>query len=107
MLHGIVYEEDYLGVFVLVTVVLGGGAAVIAGRAIAQTWRPWWSVILYMLLLGAAVRFIHFALFQGTLLSLHYYFVDTLVAVLFGLWGYRITRKRQMAQQYGFLNLKA
>ncbi len=27
----------------------------------------------YMLILGAAVRFIHFALFDGTLLSLHYY----------------------------------
>ena len=32
-----------------------------------------------MLILGLAVRFIHFALFDGTLLSLHYYAVDTAI----------------------------
>ena len=32
---------------------------------------------LYMLVLAAAVRFFHFALFEGTLLSLQYYRVDT------------------------------
>ena len=42
------------GPFLLVTIVLGGGAAFIAGRAVAQTWRPWWQGILYMLILGAA-----------------------------------------------------
>ena len=34
------YEEDSLGVFLLVSVLLGGGAAWLAGRAIAATWRP-------------------------------------------------------------------
>src|SRR5437764_2789032 len=47
------------GPFLLVTVVLGGSAAFIAGRAVAQTWRPWWQGVAYMLILGAAVRFIH------------------------------------------------
>ena len=56
---------------------MGGGAAWLAGRAIAATWRPWWHVAVYMLVLGVAVRFIHFALFDGTLLSPHYYLVDT------------------------------
>ena len=41
---GILYEEDYLSLFLLVTVVMGGGAAWLAGRAIAATWRPWWHV---------------------------------------------------------------
>ena len=49
---------------------IGGGAAWLAGRAIAQTWRPFWQVVVYMLLLGAAVRFVHFALFEADLLSL-------------------------------------
>ena len=49
----------------LVTGVLGGGAAFLAGRAIAQTWRPFWNVVVYMAMLGAAVRFVHFALFEG------------------------------------------
>ena len=102
MLRSLLYEEDYVAVFVLVTVILGGGGAWLAGRAIALTWRPWWHVLVYMLILGAAVRFIHFALFSGTLLSLHYYAVDTAIAIVIGLTGYRLTRARQMAVQYGF-----
>jgi len=102
MPHLLLYEEDYFGVFILVTVVLGGGAGWLAGRAIALTWRPWWHVLAYMLILGAAVRFIHFALFDGTLASLHYYAVDSAIAILIGLAGYRLTRARQMAVQYGF-----
>ena len=102
MLHWLLYEEDYFLVFVLVTVILGGGAAALAGRAIALTWRPWWHVVAYMLILGAAVRFIHFALFSGTLVSPHYYAVDTAIAILLGLTGYHLTRQRQMATQYGF-----
>ena len=73
----LLYEENSVGVFIFVTLILGGGAAVLAGRAIAMTWRPWWQVVVYMLILGLAVRFIHFSLFGGTLLSLHYYLVDS------------------------------
>jgi hypothetical protein len=102
-LQNALFEEGSLGVFLLVTVVLGGGTAWLSGRAIAQTWRPWWSVVAYMLVLGAVVRFFHFALFGGTLLSPHFYAVDTAIAFLFGVAGFRITRARQMTRQYGFL----
>src|SRR5215831_20720170 len=95
--------EDSLGVFLLVTVAMGGGAAWLSGRAIAATWRPWWHIVAYMLILGAAVRFFHYALFGGTLLSLHYYVVDSAIALVFALFGFRVTRARQMATQYGFL----
>ncbi len=101
---GLLYEEDSLGVFLLVTVVLGGGAAALAGRAVALTWRPWWQVVVYMLMLGAAVRFIHFALFQGTLLSIHYYAVDTLVCMAFGFAGFQAARARRMVAQYPWIN---
>jgi hypothetical protein len=101
---GLLYEEDSLGVFLLVTVVLGGGAAALAGRAVALTWRPWWQVVVYMLMLGAAVRFIHFALFQGTLLSTHYYAVDTLVCMAFGFTGFQAARARRMVAQYPWIN---
>jgi hypothetical protein len=103
MLHALLYEEDYFVSFLLVTVFLGGGAAWLSGRAIAQTWRPWWSIIGYMLILGLAERFIHFALFSGTLLSPHFYVVDTGFALLFASLGFRLTRRQQMARQYGFL----
>jgi hypothetical protein len=103
-ISGLLYEEDSLGVFLLVTVVLGGGAAALAGRAVALTWRPWWQVVVYMLMLGAAVRFIHFALFEGTFLSIHYYAVDTLVCMAFGFAGFQAARARRMIAQYPWIN---
>ncbi len=98
------YEDESFGIFVLVTVVLGGGAAVLAGRAVAGTWRPWWQVVVYTLILGGAVRFIHFALFGGTLLSLHYYAVDSAVCLIGGLLGFRVARVSQMVTQYRWIN---
>ena len=99
------FLPDNAGAFLLVTIVLGGGAAWLAGRALAQTWRPWWQVIVYMLVLGAAVRFIHFALFDGTLLSPHYYLVDSAVCLAFGLAGFRAARAAQMVTQYRWINV--
>ena len=100
---GNLLNEDALGVFLLVTVILGGGAAALAGRAIATTWRPWWQIVLYALLLGAAVRFLHFALFDGTLISLHYYLVDTAICLMFGVIGFQTARATKMISQYRWL----
>ena len=83
----LLYEEGSFGVFLLVTVILGGGAAALSGRAIAETWRPWWQVVAYSFILGAAVRFFHFSLFGGTLLSL-----PLLFGRQRGLHGLRILR---------------
>src|SRR5262249_61257872 len=88
-------EEHSLGVFLLVSVAMGGGAAWLAGIAIASTWRPWWHLALYMLPLSLAVRFIHFALFDSKFLSLHYYLVSFAVLLSFGLLAYRVRRGRQ------------
>jgi hypothetical protein len=103
-LMGILFEEDSLGVFLLVTVFLGGGAAWLTGRAIAQTWRPWWSLLPYMLILGVAIRFFHVTLFNGTALSPHYYAVDTAIALMLAGLGFHFTRQAQMRRQYGFLD---
>jgi hypothetical protein len=102
MLRDFLYEENTLWVFLIVTVVLGGGAAWMAGRAVATVWSRWWMVVVYCLLIGAGVRFIHFSLFGATLISPHYYAIDTAVALIFGFAGFRVTRVRQMARQYGF-----
>ena len=69
--------ESWLQVL-MVTGIIGGGAAALAGRAIASTWRPYWYVLAYMLMLGAGVRFLHFALFPAHLLALESYLADTL-----------------------------
>ncbi len=98
------YEEGSFGIFLLVTIILGGGAATLSGRAIAQTWRPGWQVFVYSLILGGAVRFIHFSLFGGTLLSLHYYLIDTAVLIALGFLGFRTARVSQMVAQYRWIN---
>jgi uncharacterized protein DUF6867 len=89
--------------FLLITVVLGGGAAWLAGRAIALTWRPWWHGIGYMLILGGAVRFMHFALADGTLLSPVGYLIDTAVTIAFASAGFFVMRRHQKRTEYGFL----
>jgi len=99
---GIIFETS-LGVFLLVTVFLGGGAAYMAGRAVAMTWGSLGHLVVYAVLLAAAARFIHFSLFGGTLLSLHYLLVDLIVLLLLAGLGFRLTRARQMAGQYGWL----
>lgn len=102
---GWVYEtgDNGLWIFLLITVLIGGGGAFVSGRAIAQTWRPFWHVPVYMLLLAAAVRFFHYALFWEVLLSLKNFVVDFAVLLLAAAIGYRTARTRQMAEQYGWL----
>jgi hypothetical protein len=95
-------DETWLQV-VLITGLLGGGAAFLAGRAIAQTWRPFWHVLFYIALLGCAVRFAHFALLDGVLLSPPSYLADTLYLFVVGALAWRMTRAAQMATQYYWL----
>ncbi len=89
--------------FVLVSLFLGGGAAWLTGRSIATTWRPYRQAVLYALLLGCVVRFFHFALFEGTLLSLHYFLTDTAFLVAIATLGFRAERARQMSTRYGWI----
>ncbi len=106
-MQGIIYEEASFGSFFLVTCLLGGGAAWMTGKACAQTWKPYPNLILYLLLLGVAVRFIHHALFEGTMFTLHYYIVDTIFLMIVGSLGYRYTRASQMVTQYHWLYERA
>ncbi len=103
---GQLYETETLLQIMLVTGAIGGGAAWMAGRAIAQTWRPYWHTILYILLLGATVRFVHFALFEAGLLSLPSYAVDTLYLVAVASLSFRLTRASQMVRQYPWLYVR-
>ena len=76
------YTEETLLQTIFITLIVGCGCAWQAGRSIALTWRPLSSVIRAMILLGFAVRFLHFALFQETLFApLAYVFETTKKAV--------------------------
>ena len=87
----------------LVTGAIGGAAAWLTGRAIAHTWRPFWHLLIYIALLGAAVRFVHFALFEADLLTPISYIVDTLFLLAVASLSFRIARTSQMVTQYPWL----
>ena len=95
--------DNSLSAFLVLTVFLGGSAAWMTARAHARGWRPLWKVIVAMLLLGLAVRFFHWGLAHGTLLSLHYYAVDAGILVAIACLSYRLTRASQMVMQYPWL----
>ncbi len=90
-----------LWVYLGLSVILGGAASFSAGRALALGWRPLAKGILYALMIAAAARFLHYALFAEPLLSLSRYGLDLAPALGFVLAGFRLTRRRQMKQQYG------
>jgi hypothetical protein len=96
-------SDDGLWVFLILTTVIGGGAAFLAGRGLARGWRPLWWGFFYMALLAAAVRFFHYALFDGHLLSLYYYLVTYAVLLGAALIGFRVMRTTQMVTQYRWL----
>ena len=94
--------EIGFGEFLFVTVALGGLGAWLTGRAVAITWRSKLALVRYVVLLTMAVRFIHYALFQGTLTSPWYFTVDLIVLLIIAFAGMQMTRSAQMAGQYGF-----
>jgi hypothetical protein len=89
--------------FVLLTLLIGGGAAWRTGQAVAQGWGPLWPVTAYTALLAAAVRFLHYALFGGALLSLPSYLIDFAILAVIGLVGHRARRTRHMTEQYAWM----
>jgi hypothetical protein len=97
------FVESSFGIFLLLTVILGGGAAFMAGRALAKDWRPVSQLLIFMIPLGLGVRFLHFALFQQELFSLEYFISHTLILMGFALLGYRLKRVSQMITQYPWL----
>jgi ABC-type uncharacterized transport system permease subunit len=96
-----------VGVFLGVTVALMGFAAFMTGQALANTWKPMWHAVVYAILLGFADRFLTFALFEGELLSLNGYLVDTAVLVVISLFAFRISQVRRMVSQYPWLYERA
>jgi hypothetical protein len=70
---------------------------------LAQKWRPLWQAVVYMLLLGVAVRFFHYALFEEPLISPYYFIVDCIFLIAAALLGYRLKRTSQMTTQYRWI----
>lgn len=99
---GLLYDNS-LHAFVLVTLVIGGGAAWMTGRALARSWRPVWQIVACAAALALPVRFLHWSLGGGTLLSAHYLVMDAILLILIGLLSYRLSQTTQMVTQYPWL----
>lgn len=91
-------ESDIQVLFV--TLVLGGGCALLAGRAIALTWRSIWIAAIAMVPMGLAVRFVHFSLFNETLLQPQTYLLETAILIAVSCVSFQRTRALQMVRQY-------
>jgi len=89
--------------FIVITLILAGAAAWMTGRALAKQWSQVWLVVLYISLLALPVRFFHWSLANGTLLSLQFYLVDAVILIIIALISYRVTRTNQMVTQYPWL----
>jgi hypothetical protein len=97
------YSNEALLQTIFITFVVGCGCAWQAGRSIALTWRPLAAVIRAMILLGLAVRFLHFALFQETLFAPVAYLFETACLTIVASLAWRYTRAQQMIRQYYWL----
>lgn len=106
-MQGILYEEPSFLQFMFVTCILGGWTAWRTGRSVADSWQEYPVVVAYTLLLGIAVRFVHHALFDGSMLNLQYYVVDTVILLVLSTLGFRYTRTNQMVNNYYWLYEKA
>ena len=88
--------------FLALTLVIGGAGAFVTGRTMAHTWRERWKAVVYMVPLSAAVRFLHYALFDEPSDLAHALPTFALLTA-FALAGFALARRRQMAQQYPWL----
>jgi len=90
-------------VFLFLTVAVGGGASVMMGRNFATNWRSVGAVIAAGVGIGLGVRFLHYSLFEQTLLTLPGFLADAAVQIALGLLGFRWRRTEQMTSQYYWL----
>lgn len=106
---GLLYSDapNALGAFLFFTVALGSLGGIASGRAFASAWRSAVALPLAVLLLAAAVRFLHYALAGEDLLSPQFYAVSFAFVALGAAYGFRAKRTEQMCRQYPWLFAKA
>ena len=94
---------DTLGVVLLFNFVLAGPASFAAGQGVAITWRPLRQLVLYTALISMGLRFFDYALAGGELWSIGGYLLGWFVQYAIATFAYRLTRARQLVQQYTWL----
>jgi hypothetical protein len=88
----------FLGMTILLAL-----AALLTGRAMAETWRPPWQLLPTALALAATERFLLFALFEAKLLSVGGFAVASALLLAALAASYYGARARKMVRQYPWL----
>lgn len=101
-MEGLFFESDGSSrdVIRFIVMLIGFWTAWRAGRAAAEGWSDYPIVIVYSLLLGVMMRFLHYALFQGPFISPFYYLLDVALLLIFASIGFRMKRTNQMVNNY-------
>ena len=94
---------DTLGIVLFFNVILIAPAAFATGHAVALTWRPFVQIIFYSALLSGVLRFLDYALMGGELVSTGGFLLGWAVQFIVAAFAFRLTRARQMIQQYPWL----
>lgn len=104
-MQGLFFESDSGVRYILrgLVVLLGFWTAWRTGRSVADSWENYPRVVVYTLLLGLVMRFMHYALFAGPMLSGFYYLMDVVVLLVFATVGFRMRRTDQMVNNYYWL----
>lgn len=104
-MQGLFFETDTGVRYVLrfLVLLLGFWTAWRTGKAVAEGWQTYATVFVYTLLLGVVMRFLHYALFQGPMISPFFYGIDIVLLLAFSTAGYRMRRTNQMVDNYYWL----
>ena len=87
-------------IFIGLTVILVGSAAILTGRAVGENWKPAWHVVAACFGLALADRFLIYALFQGELVNLLGLLIHFVVLTALGLVAWRMARVAKLVKQY-------
>jgi len=103
--------EEILGssliVFLILTVVIFGGAGFMMGQAIANTWRPSWQVVPYGLLLALFERFLAWSLLGEDFANVMGLVMSAVVIVGLAYFAWRLTLTHKMVSQYPWMYERA
>lgn len=104
-MQGLFFETDSGVRYILrgIVVALGFWTAWRTGKSVADGWDNYPRVVIYTLLLGVVLRFLHHALFAGPMLSGFYYVMDVVMLLIVSSASFRIRRTSQMVNNYYWL----
>jgi CDP-diglyceride synthetase len=107
-MQGLFFETDSGVKYILrgLVLLIGFWTAWRAGKAVAENWQEYPVAVVYTLLLGFVMRFLHFSLFNGPFISPFYYVIDVVLLLVFSTIGFRMRRTAQMTEKYYWLYAK-